>query len=326
MRLVTPVEVSLCTTITALILWRGVGAQLLLDDGRVHAVAASRRGSGPRPTAAALPWRATTLAKCPVSTMITRSPAESVLTIAASHAPVPLPGKITTGPEVWNTRWQPSSTVRPSLAKSGPRWSIVGMSMARRTRSGTLLGPGIWRKCRPALWAVFLMDMAHPLEMNAIRFCHDDASRINGQSECKRRLLVHAGAGYGVGMALSRAMFVLPAFAFHAPNRHQALRLLSACALSFGVVTLIGVPEGYWSLITAITVMQPDLSHTLSAGRDRVLATLLGAAVGIGLIGLRQAGPAEHAAVRGGAGAARLRDGGVAGDAVVLHHAGWWCC
>ena len=91
-------------------------------------------------------------------------------------------------------------------------------------------------------------------------------------------------------MALRRATFVLPAFAFHAPNRHQAVRLLSACALSFAVVTLIGVPEGYWSLITAITVMQPDLSHTLSAGRDRVLATLLGAAVGVGLIGLRQAG------------------------------------
>ena len=81
--------------------------------------------------------------------MITWSPGFSVLTIAASHAPVPLPGKITTGPLVWNTRWHPSSTVRPSLANSGPRWSIVGMSMARRTRSGTLVGPGICRKWRP---------------------------------------------------------------------------------------------------------------------------------------------------------------------------------
>ena len=32
---------------------------------------------------------------------------------------------------------------------SGPRWSIVGASIARRTRSGTLVGPGICRKWRP---------------------------------------------------------------------------------------------------------------------------------------------------------------------------------
>jgi hypothetical protein len=34
---------------------------------------------------------------------------------------------------------------------SGPRWSIVGRSMARRIRSGTLVGPGICKKWRP-LW------------------------------------------------------------------------------------------------------------------------------------------------------------------------------
>ncbi len=91
-------------------------------------------------------------------------------------------------------------------------------------------------------------------------------------------------------MAASRPILTFPAFDFRAQNLHQAIQLLSACALSFGVVTLAGIPEGYWSLITAIVVMQPDVSYTLSAGRDRVLATLLGATVGIGLIGLRQAG------------------------------------
>src|SRR5829696_7782382 len=43
----------------------------------------------------------------------------------------------------------PAITSRPSSAKSGPRWSIVGASMARSTRSGTLVGPGICRKWRP---------------------------------------------------------------------------------------------------------------------------------------------------------------------------------
>jgi hypothetical protein len=36
------------------------------------------------------------------------------------------------------------------LPEIGPRWSIVGLSMARSTRSGTLVGPGICRKWRPA--------------------------------------------------------------------------------------------------------------------------------------------------------------------------------
>ena len=44
----------------------------------------------------------------------------------------------------------PASTSLPSVPNSGPRWSIVGKSIARSTRSGTLVGPGICRKWRPA--------------------------------------------------------------------------------------------------------------------------------------------------------------------------------
>src|SRR5688572_11250544 len=47
-------------------------------------------------------------------------------------------------------RFMPSSTSFASTWNSGPRWSIVGRSMARSTRSGTLVGPGICRKWRPA--------------------------------------------------------------------------------------------------------------------------------------------------------------------------------
>ena len=72
-----------------------------------------------------------------------RSPGESVLTSDASQAPVPEAGKITTGPVVWKTRFSPSSTSRPSAANSAPRWSIVGCAIARSTRSGVLVGPGI---------------------------------------------------------------------------------------------------------------------------------------------------------------------------------------
>jgi hypothetical protein len=84
MRLVTPVEVSLCTTITA----------------RTSSSSASaiRSGSAPwrqspssqttfRPSRSAISRQS--VAKCPVSNAITLSPGESVLTIAASQAPVP---------------------------------------------------------------------------------------------------------------------------------------------------------------------------------------------------------------------------------------------
>ena len=54
-----------------------------------------------------------------------------------------------TGCLVRNTRCMAASTAWPISANSGPRWSMVGMSMARSTRSGTLVGPGICRKCLP---------------------------------------------------------------------------------------------------------------------------------------------------------------------------------
>ena len=50
----------------------------------------------------------------------------------------------------------------PSCWNSGPRWSMVALSIARSTRSGTLVGPGICRKWRPALrrrhWGILPRD------------------------------------------------------------------------------------------------------------------------------------------------------------------------
>src|SRR4030081_2435123 len=60
---------------------------------------------------------------------------------------------MTTGPPVPNTGLTRCRRSSASSAKSGPRWSIVGCAMARNTRSGTLVGPGICRKWRP-LFAV----------------------------------------------------------------------------------------------------------------------------------------------------------------------------
>ena len=61
------------------------------------------------------------VANQPVRAISTASPGDSVLTSAASQAPVPEAGKTTTGPLVLKTRRSPVSTERPRSAKSGPR-------------------------------------------------------------------------------------------------------------------------------------------------------------------------------------------------------------
>src|SRR5688500_18940816 len=55
-----------------------------------------------------------------------------------------------TGWRVLKMRFMPSSTSFEITWNAGPRWSMVGRSIARSTRSGTLVGPGICRKWRPA--------------------------------------------------------------------------------------------------------------------------------------------------------------------------------
>ena len=89
MSLVTPVDVSLCTTATALMAPAAIGGQLLLDDGRIDAVAPVAGDEVDLQARAAPPCRARASAKWPVSNISTVSPGDSVLTNAASHAPVP---------------------------------------------------------------------------------------------------------------------------------------------------------------------------------------------------------------------------------------------
>src|SRR5689334_7256969 len=82
----------------------------------------------------------------------TRSPGERVLERDASHAPVPLAGKTNAWPEVvLKIFFRSSSTGLASAGKSDDRWSSIARCMARRTRSGTLVGPGTKRKLRPAM-------------------------------------------------------------------------------------------------------------------------------------------------------------------------------
>src|SRR6266852_1004996 len=109
MRLVTPVEVSLCTTHTAL-LERFLSS---LSFASTAAGSTPRRQSvgtrsTERPSLVAILCQRE--AKWPVSNIKTRSPGESVLTSAASQAPVPEDGYITTKEFVWKSERRPSKT------------------------------------------------------------------------------------------------------------------------------------------------------------------------------------------------------------------------
>src|SRR5258708_15253757 len=88
MRLTTPVEVSLWTTQTALIAWERSSASL-----RSIACASAPWRQSPGMKSIVSPRRNASfchsVANWPVSDISTRSPADSVLTSAASQAPVP---------------------------------------------------------------------------------------------------------------------------------------------------------------------------------------------------------------------------------------------
>src|SRR6476646_6131034 len=50
----------------------------------------------------------------------------------------------------------PSRHFLASLENSGPRWSMMGVSIARKMRSGSGEGPGMCRKWRPTVREEFL--------------------------------------------------------------------------------------------------------------------------------------------------------------------------
>jgi len=70
--------------------------------------------------------------------------------------------------------------------------------------------------------------------------------------------------------------------------RH-AFRVAVAASLSFALAKLLGLPQGYWSVITAVVVVQTSIGATLGASRDRLIGTGVGALVGALAAGLGQA-------------------------------------
>src|SRR5580698_11627864 len=60
---------------------------------------------------------------------------------------------------------------------------------------------------------------------------------------------------------------------------HAAKTALSA-GLCWWLATRFGLHDGYWGAISAIIVLQSNFGATITASRDRVLGTMIGALLG----------------------------------------------
>ncbi|HEX4320390.1 MAG TPA: FUSC family protein [Acidobacteriaceae bacterium] len=67
-----------------------------------------------------------------------------------------------------------------------------------------------------------------------------------------------------------------------------AVKTAAAAGLSYWLATLVGLQDGYWGSISAIIVMQSNVGSTVTASRDRLIGTLIGAGFG-GLFSLLSA-------------------------------------
>jgi len=60
----------------------------------------------------------------------------------------------------------------------------------------------------------------------------------------------------------------------------HAAKTALAAALCWWIAMLFGLHDGYWGAISAIIVLQSNFGATISASRDRILGTLIGAVLG----------------------------------------------
>jgi uncharacterized membrane protein YccC len=77
--------------------------------------------------------------------------------------------------------------------------------------------------------------------------------------------------------------------------RHGA-QLAAAVVASYLCSAAVGLPEGFWAVMSALIVSRPDAGATLGAGWDRIRGTLLGTACGLAGVWLRHAGLGAPAA------------------------------
>jgi uncharacterized membrane protein YccC len=66
-------------------------------------------------------------------------------------------------------------------------------------------------------------------------------------------------------------------------HRHilvHAAKTACAAALCWAIARAVGLPDGYWGSISAVIVLQSNVGATVTASRDRLIGTVIGAIIG----------------------------------------------
>jgi uncharacterized membrane protein YccC len=66
----------------------------------------------------------------------------------------------------------------------------------------------------------------------------------------------------------------------------QGAQLALATVLSFAASGALGLPQGFWAVMSSLIVMRANPDATLDAGRDRIVGTLAGALAGVAGVAL----------------------------------------
>ncbi len=77
-------------------------------------------------------------------------------------------------------------------------------------------------------------------------------------------------------------------FSFKSPIFRHSLRLTLTMLIGFIVGSAIEMQQSYWILLTIVVIMRPSYSLTKERSKHRVIGTLIGAAVGVGIVFLTQ--------------------------------------
>jgi uncharacterized membrane protein YccC len=94
------------------------------------------------------------------------------------------------------------------------------------------------------------------------------ARKTWSQQQLAVKLRMHPNAGEGFFNFERRRLLIL------------AAKTTLAAALSWWLAKLFGVRDGYWGSISAIIVLQSNVGATVTASRDRIVGTVIGAVVG----------------------------------------------
>jgi len=75
----------------------------------------------------------------------------------------------------------------------------------------------------------------------------------------------------------ARASAVWHFVALRRAEQRFAIRVMVASFLSFMLARTLGLPQGYWVMLTAVIVMQSNIGSSLKAASDRLTGTVVGA-------------------------------------------------